>query len=226
MRIRNYIKHINLEAMNIYRRFLEKNGAEHISSPIGIHLLLKMCREEKPKRVLEVGGGIGTLSFAVLKHTNARIDIFEDHPFCINELKKNLAGYEERYTVLTDYENFTLPSREYDIVIVDGGNRKLLGDLIRRTGHIGRILTEGSRGEQQKVMRRALSKKYVFRPRYYNDAFKRFKGASEIVCYQVKNAPCRVAAYIFWEICIFKEIKLFLRYRFSLLFKKIKDLFQ
>ena len=91
--LKEYIQSLNPEAFSIYNAFKQKKGSEHISSPIGIHMLLNIITEVKPKHILEVGGGIGALSYTALKYSDAQVDIFESHPFCLTELKKNLAGF-------------------------------------------------------------------------------------------------------------------------------------
>ena len=82
-----YLKEIRSEALGIHRLFAAKAGAEHISSPIGLHVLLNICEEIKPKHVLEIGAGIGTLSYSRLKYTDAQVDMFDENAFCQGQLK-------------------------------------------------------------------------------------------------------------------------------------------
>ena len=111
-----YVTTIRPEALEIHRLFAAKAGAEHISSPVGLHVLLNICDETRPKRVLEIGAGIGTLSFALLKYTNAQVDMIEDNAFCLGQLKKNLVDFDTaRYTLSTDYQHFILPIQAYDL---------------------------------------------------------------------------------------------------------------
>lgn len=215
------IESIDQEVLSVYEAFKQKNGSEHISSPIGIQILLEIIRETNPRNILEVGGGIGALSFAALKYSDAHIDIFENNLFCLEELKKNLKGYEGRYTLLEDYNNFKLPHNSYDLLIIDGGGHAFIRNLISKCDHIGGLIIEGSRREQRKQARKALSAKYVFRPERYIHVQKEYKGANRIYCYRSNNPVFRFLSYWFWEILIFEEIKLSLRYRLSLLMKML-----
>lgn len=206
---------ISPDAWSVYQTFKEKNGANHIASPVGIHVLLEIIKTLKPKRILEVGGGIGTLSYTILRFTDAEVDVFEDQPFCIKELTENLRGFEHRYTLLTDYHHFTLPRDEYDLIIVDGGGHGFVYHLVNLCRRIGGIFVEGGRSEQRKQIRRALRARYLFRPIDYVHADKLYKGAHRITCYRSNNFALRQLAYWFWEIVIFSEIKRSLVYRWK-----------
>ena len=181
---KKYIHNITSEAISIYNLFQKKEGSEHISSPVGIQVLLSLIDETKPQHILEIGGGIGALSYAAVTHSNVHIDIFEDHPFCLQELKKNLEGFESRYTIFENYRNFTLPRTSYDLVIIDGGGHAFIRDLVTSLSHIKRIMIEGGRAEQRKQARRALRAKYIFRPVQYIDRTGKHKGAHQIICHK------------------------------------------
>lgn len=216
-----YIRDINPDALFIYETFKQKRGSEHISSPIGIHALLEILKDIKPKHILEVGGGIGALSYTALKYSDAHVDIFEDHPFCLAELKKNLKGFEDRYTLLTDYHNFMLPRDTYDLLIIDGGGHAFIYNLISACRYVGRIFVEGGRAEQRKQARKALRQRYLFRPMQYAHGDKIYKGAHQIICHQSGNIMLRYIAYWFWEIVIFSEIWHSLVYRSRKILKRV-----
>lgn len=211
---------VDQRAQEIYGRFAARSGAEHIASPIGLHALLAVVDKTKPKYILEVGGGIGTLSYALLTYSEARIDVFEDHPFCIDQLRKALVRYEDRYTLLDTYERYALPRTAYDVVIIDGGGHAFIYNLIRELDDVRVIFIEGGRREQRKQARRALRHRYVFKPVRYRDLHKKYKGAHAIFCKRSNNALLRLANYWFWEILIFEEI------RSSFLFRAKRLLFK
>ena len=110
---------ISEEAINIYRAFKQKEGSEQIAGPITIQVILNIC-QNNPKRILEMGGGIGTISYTLLKNSDAFVDIYEVDDFCLNKLKENLSGLEGRYQIIENYRILP-PQREYDLIIVDGG---------------------------------------------------------------------------------------------------------
>ena len=215
---------ISIDALDLYNKFKAMTDSEHIASPIGIHALFAVLDENRPKNVLEIGGGIGTLSFQVLENTDADLVVFENHKGCIKSLKKNLSEFEDRYTLIDDYESFELPNKEYDLLIVDGGNRDLLKNVIARTRNVKGVFVEGGRAEQRKVIRQSLRNKYTFTPRRYFDPEKKFKGAHYMATKENSSAFIRHFLYWYWEFRIFKEIKRFLEYRFSLVMRKIKEL--
>lgn len=215
---------ISIDALDLYNKFKAMTDSEHIASPVGIHALFAVLDENRPKNVLEIGGGIGTLSLQVLTYTDADLVVFEDHVGCIDSLKKNLSGFESRYTLIDDYEDFELPNEEYDLLIVDGGHRGLLRDVISRTTKVRGLFVEGGRAEQRKVIRQSLRNKYTFVPRHYFDPKKEFKGAHYMATKENSSAFIRHFLYWYWEFRIFKEIKRFLEYRFSLVMRKIKEL--
>lgn len=208
-----YVHRFDARTYLLYNSFKQKMGSEHIASPVGIQVLLEIIEEIKPRHILEIGGGLGTLSYAALKFSDVQMDIFEDHPFCIKELQKNLRGYEERYQLLEDYNNFILPHTSYDLIIIDGGGHAFVHEVISKCQHIGRIFIEGGRGEQRKQARMALRQRYIFRPIQYMHSEKKYKGAHQIICRESNSSFFRFLSYWFWEVVIFNEIKQSLTYR-------------
>ncbi len=111
----------DVEATKVYDLFKKKEGSEHIATPLSISMVQKLAR--KSERILEIGGGIGTLTYAMLSCSDAKLDVYEDNNFCIQKLQENLREFSERYTLLTSYE-MQPPRTEYDLVIIDGANGK------------------------------------------------------------------------------------------------------
>src|SRR3989339_1817628 len=111
---------ISRDSDEIYDKFKSQSGSQNIASPVTISVLSKMCAIERPKRILEMGGGIGTISYTLLKNSDAFIDIYEDNDFCRNKLKENLSQFSGRFQIIDTYRILP-PVREYDLVIIDGG---------------------------------------------------------------------------------------------------------
>ena len=139
------IKDFSPEVLAVNKRFKEQSGSEDIASLCSTQALFNILQSDKPKTILEFGGGIGTLSYLCLKYSDAEIDIYEDNDFCINALKQNLKEFEGRYTLLTDYANLYLPHKSYDLIIGDGGPYNLVEALVKNTQGIKRIFFEGGR---------------------------------------------------------------------------------
>ncbi|MCL9972290.1 MAG: rRNA adenine N-6-methyltransferase family protein, partial [Candidatus Pacebacteria bacterium] len=114
---------VSPEAAEIYAHFSAQEGSEYIATPVTIQAILDQNTKTPLSRVLEMGAGIGTLTYTVAKYTKAHIDTYEDNAFCIAALTKHLAGLESSYTLMTDYA-VTPPVRTYDLVLIDGGGGK------------------------------------------------------------------------------------------------------
>lgn len=150
-------------AIDVYELFLKKDGASNIAKPPTLHTLCNIIAKDNVNNVLEVGGGIGTLSFLMLQYfPNTKLEIFEDNAFCITALQTNLSEYNDRFTIHTDYNNFTLQRKEYDLIIVDGANVDMLRQLIANLDSVKIILIDGKRTNQRSILRKDLKEKFLF----------------------------------------------------------------
>jgi len=145
------------ESQEIWRKFVSLPGAVvdgnvGIASECSIRGIIEVIAHKKPNCILELGSGIGTMTYAVLKtcghfRSSAGFPEFytiENHPFCLSQMAINLQEFEGRYHVL----NSALPLREsgmeFDFIIVDGG-----GD---HPSDMGGMSLEGLVGEGAVVM--------------------------------------------------------------------------
>ncbi|TSC63113.1 MAG: hypothetical protein G01um101448_98 [Parcubacteria group bacterium Gr01-1014_48] len=158
-------KQFEEDAMEIYEAFKEKEGSEHIATPLSICAVLKLAA--KSENVLEIGAGIGTLSYAILAHSRAALTTYEDNFFCIEQLKKNLQMFDGRFKLLTSYMQMP-SSRHFDLVIVDGANgqnhdggyKRFIHDLF--SGVYPKIVyIEGVRRPQRRMIRETLRGRYA-----------------------------------------------------------------
>lgn len=157
-------------ALSIWQSFAKRPGAT-VSGNVGIasaHAiggLLRVLQKRRPRRVLELGAGIGTLTFTVLDtlsrmgvtdQPDFRFDTVETQPFCLGQLDENLEGFEGKYRVHSDLSEVREAGIAYDLVIVDGG-----GDLPNDLGVLdfsgllerrGVILVEGGRAFQRRLI--------------------------------------------------------------------------
>lgn len=192
----------------VFDKFSKMPRSENIATSAAIKALLGILKKEKPKMVLELGGGIGTLSYLLLKHSGAYVDIYEDLSFCIEALRENLREFNSQYSIVTSYDDPT-PHNHYDLIIVDGGTMefyvRMIKDLTFKT-----IFIEGTREKTRRVLRRELSKKYIFR-------LKRYPGGFGIICYPSENILFRFLSFHFWE--TFEGTRLKIRNVFKRIFK-------
>ena len=196
--------------MNIYNYFKSKLGSEHIAKPPTIEAIINICAEESPKTVLELGAGIGTLTYTILFNSTAHIDTYEGTPFCIDQLKKNLKGLE--YNLITDYRQLP-PHKDYDLIIVDGGAGSDLDTgymraiflFLQSLDSVKIIYVEGRRMGQRAFIRRGLVDRYTYKTEIVegdND-----KGGIIFRCKRTKSKLKRYGLYIYWKLrCKIKEV--------------------
>jgi precorrin-6B methylase 2 len=160
-----------MDAAGIWSRFAglpgaTVDGAVGIASAHAIDGLIRAMERFRPSRILEVGAGIGTLTFAILDAADrlglgARVVTVETHPFCLEQLGRNLARFGGRYELVADTRGAGGP---FDLVVIDGGGdlpgdmrRMDLGGLVARGGV---VFVEGGRAGQRAEILRA----YAGRP--------------------------------------------------------------
>lgn len=121
------LTYTELKARAIYTEFGHKPGSTQIASEFAIGQLLRFLWSQwsqwlhRPQRILEVGAGIGTLSWVVTEYLTllpgwAEAVSVENNPWCQEQWAVNLSGWLTR-PMLFD----KVPAYEfYDLVILDG----------------------------------------------------------------------------------------------------------
>jgi len=177
------------EAQSIYEQFHDdSSGRDAIAGSVTIDLIKNICLTHRPARVLELGGGRGTLSYTALKHSDAVIDIYENLPQFQEEIRKHLAGMEDRFEILPSYYLLP-PKRSYDLVIIDGGKneqegsfRKAIAAYLTSLDFVTTIVIEGRRNSQRYWVVEALWPRYLYRAEKFYDKQNPKKGALRIDC--------------------------------------------
>ena len=187
---------ITSEAREAYKKYSVQIGSGHIARLVSIQALINICKNEKPRSILEMGGGIGTFTNILVNYSNAFIDVYEDNAFCADRLRENLKGSKHRYNLISSYRILP-PNKEYDLIIIDGGSgaegdggyMDAVFDFVMNIDRIKTIYIEGRRTLQRKAAKRALRKKgYFYLPISYSDEFidgMRQKGGQKIVCFKL-----------------------------------------
>lgn len=191
---------ISTKAREWFDTFNAKAGSEHIANLVALEAVLEILRDLKPRRVLDVGAGIGTLTALVLQYSDAEVVAIEDNEFCLGEFRKNVANAEERCT-LAGYHYY--PVRDYDLVLIDGGNgghnggySGFTGDLLKNIPIPRAVFIEGKRFEQRQEARKALSKRTIYKTIKYEGES---KGGYEIVPTRRGSPISRRAWQIYYE---------------------------
>lgn len=203
------------EAFALYTDFNHKPGGSHIAKPTTIDFLIQFCKSEKPRYILELGGGIGTLTFTALKYSNAHVDVYEQNDFCKEQLLKNVSSVrgEDRLTLIDIYTTLP-PRRDYDLMIIDGGEAQdhqhgyaeTVWLFINYLNSLKAIYVDGRRPAQRKQARMALRNKGYYKLTRHKDLMykgQNYMGGLEFKIYPHKSKLVQLANYYFWETLIF-----------------------
>lgn len=154
--------HARRAAKRIHRAFAPRPGAEHIATRAAIAGLIRWLGRKRPERVLEVGAGIGTLTWALVETLSHQrgddgfvLYTVEDHRFCLQELRKNLQPLWGRFTVIGSVGEIGSSGPGFDFLVVDGGRQDDEG-LFRRLRPGAVVFIEGDRRTQADSLERAL----------------------------------------------------------------------
>lgn len=142
------------DARLIYERFRAYPGSDWIAKPEPIAGVIAHVARARPRAILEVGAGIGTLTHAIvatlreLRH-RARLVSIEHDAFCLAALDEHLGAELTQVEVAADSSR--LAAGEFDFVIVDGGTLER-GGYAELVAPGGVVLVEGGRGPQRAAM--------------------------------------------------------------------------
>lgn len=140
------------KAEEYYQYFSGLEGNQHIASLFAIEKILDIIEFNKPKRILEVGLGIGSIAYSIIDFLTLKDMEFEycgteSNPFCLEKLPENLNDYFRKILIFSSLEEMGSFSK-FDFVIVDG-----LDDAIEKVRDLisfnGVIFIEGDRSIQQ-----------------------------------------------------------------------------
>jgi protein-L-isoaspartate O-methyltransferase len=152
---------IRQEADRILKRFEQLPGSEHIASAHAVEGLFEWLEKRQPETVLEMGAGIGTLTAALLVYQDqrraagkdARILCVEDHPFCLEQLARNMAEHAGRYEVIANVGELPADVKQFDFVIVDGG--EVDERYFTRLSPGATVFVEGHRSKYRELLEQA-----------------------------------------------------------------------
>ena len=110
--------------IDTYKYFSTLEGNQNIASEFALKLITKFVKSYRPKNILELGLGIGSISYAILHHsnsTNQKINYVgtEANEFCLEVLPKYLKEYYSEVTIFKTLDNVLNPEK-FDFIIIDG----------------------------------------------------------------------------------------------------------
>ena len=216
------------DAIAVYERFRGLPRAEHIAKPATLHVLARLCRRERLERVLELGGGLGTISYLLLKGSPARLDVYEHDPYFAGKLAENLREFSGRFQILNDYRLLP-PLRDYDLVVVDGGQARKGEDdpshgfnesvwhYLSYLKNVRFVYVEGHRHIQRTWVRKALARRYRYSLERHADTQYQgevLNGGVLIACRPSNSRLGKLLNYLFWEVVEWQTVRNFFVYRF------------
>lgn len=146
-------------ARDIYAEFRAKPESQHIATEFALVELANLVGRIKPRRVLEIGAGIGTITKLLLQHPDRPqyLTATEAHPVCLSELEKNLNGLSRSgYDLVQSAEQLDT-GIEYDLVIFDGTLDDEKQYAVFKPGTW--CFVEGSRGKTIESLKKHLQKR-------------------------------------------------------------------
>jgi precorrin-6B methylase 2 len=148
------------DAALIYRHFRQLPGSEYIASEHAIAGLVKWLIRKQPRQLLEVGAGIGTLTFtclATLQQIKARVASYdfqltslEGNAFCLSALQQNLSEQWGRFELTQNSPAFAALPTRFDFVIIDGGEQD--SAFVSKVAPRGIIYIEGFMGKKHELI--------------------------------------------------------------------------
>ncbi|NJM29368.1 MAG: hypothetical protein HC855_03965 [Rhizobiales bacterium] len=143
-------------ARRIYAEFNAKPESRYIAAEFALIQLSRLVGRIKPRNVLEIGAGIGTITKLLLEHPNrpAEITASENHPVCLRELDANLKGIGTAGLKLIRNASELDMNMSFDLVIFDGSlnNERQFGIFREGTW----CFVEGSRSQTVRELQLAL----------------------------------------------------------------------
>jgi hypothetical protein len=140
-----------------YEKFGRIVGSEQIATKLALRLISDYVDESNPKKILEVGSGIGTITYLLSrKSPNASIYCFELNDWCCTQLVANVDT--TRIRMLNTLEELLLLKDEVDLLVIDDwldypSTQELMSNTLPKS-----IFIEGHRRQQRLFVIKSLWK--------------------------------------------------------------------
>ena len=154
-----------LYAESVFARFRALPGSDEIATAFAIEGLVKLLRMDRPQRVIELGGGIGTLSQVILDEMPAGsiLTVLERNGWCgarwaENVVIKTLAWTPHRLSAWPD-KPYDWPVRPVDLLVVDDWLPLRYDQVEVLLGRRALVFLEGNRPIERCIVREGLRAK-------------------------------------------------------------------
>jgi hypothetical protein len=147
-------------AVETYKYFSNLDGNQHIASEFALKKIIDVIENYKIKNVLELGLGIGSISFCILefsKEYNKQIEYIgtESNEFCLKVLPVYLKEHFNKVQIFRGL-NEVPKNRKFEMVIVDGKDENLM-QVKKIISNRGIIVIEGDRKPQLELLKNIFS---------------------------------------------------------------------
>lgn len=152
-------------AADIFTRFRALPGSDEIATPFAIEGLTRLLRRFRPHKIIEIGGGVGTLSQVVLDHgpTATSLTVLERNAWCGARWGENLAKAVVGACVfkLSDWPEkpYGWPERPVDLLVVDDWLPVRYDQVEVLLGRRALVFFEGNRTVERCIVREGLRAK-------------------------------------------------------------------
>lgn len=108
-----------IAAERIHNLFVACSGSQHIASTAALTYLAALLRTRDIKCAVELGAGIGTITYMLLTypHATRRVVSTEDNEFCLAQLDVNIP--RELKPRLTVVSNTSQIQGDFDLAVID-----------------------------------------------------------------------------------------------------------
>lgn len=180
----------------LHRLFASRPGAEHIASEFALAHLSCLLNAAKPHTVLEMGAGIGTLTYLLLTHPRRPelIVSVEDNEYCIDQFTYNLPiQLRAGHSLTTDVQTAREHASHFDVVIFDAENQAEEACEFLEANTI--VFVEGSRKHQRAAIQSQL------RDRNLTCNFNRYIPGHRLIAYSKTGKAPRIPCtnYRIWR---------------------------
>ena len=103
----------------VHAHFAALPGSEQIASTFAVEGLAFWLTVRDPKRVCDVGAGIGTLTAVIAAWSQAEIVAVEDDPWCLAQARLNLRACWSAHEILF-YDKLPSSYMSWDFIVLDG----------------------------------------------------------------------------------------------------------
>lgn len=200
----------------IWQHFKSLLGSEGIASKHAIKGLIETIKRKRPEKILELGAGIGTLTYTILaslhkffgEEYNYTFYTVENNEFCIGQLKKNLKDFEGKYIPIDNTLKLASKNIKFDLIVIDGGGVD--------PGDTGPMTIENMVGRQGVIFIEGYRK-------YQRDMIKKWYQNRNFVCVNIRTADefikwkdIKIRGKNYWlyqfEPTILQKLKFFILY--------------